>query len=54
VSETAVDDETLERRNRAGLGAAVVVGVLCLLGIVALRPIQTFHNFVGRRHPDEP
>jgi hypothetical protein len=50
----AADEEALERRNRAGLGAAVVVAVLCLVAIVALRRIQAFVNSVGRQRPDEP
>jgi hypothetical protein len=54
MSETAGDDEALEGRSRAGLGAAVVVAVLCLLGIVAIRRMQAFLNSVGRRHMDEP
>jgi len=54
MSETAEDNEALERRNWASLGAAIVVVVLCLLGIVAIRRIQAFLNSVGRRHADEP
>ena len=54
MSETAEDNEALERRNWSNLAAAVVVVLLCVLGIVALRRIQAFLNSVGRSRADEP
>ena len=50
---TTEDEKELQRRNRNSVAAAVAVGMLCLLGIVAVQLARRLIGTVARRHTDE-
>lgn len=54
MSETAEDEEALERQNRNRLVADVAVVVLCILGIMVVYLVRRFLHSIARSHVDEP
>jgi hypothetical protein len=53
MSGTTEDDKELQRRNMKSLAAAVAVGMVCILGIVAVQLARRLIDTVARRHTDE-